>query len=239
MGTVANKVFLFEMMALHCEASAEAEAAPAESAAPESECAPSPITQIIFDQLDIELRGSKRFRDKGLLEEDEYKGEKTATLKRYNDAMNARMEQKMSKANIHTAAPHTHPHVQQPPESAKLIIDDDRDDEDLKETRQRSWQASKTPQLTALQIMALADKAIDELPTIMWLSESQIIEDGQRPSTACLEEQRFCNIVGSAHTGDGEELHVWRKEGMTWHCSLCLKELDSAVQLPPRTIAVH
>ena len=98
------------MMALHCEASAEAAAAPAESAAPEGECAPSPISQSIFNQLEIELRGSKRFYDKGLLEEDEYKGEKTATLKRYNVAMNARMEQR-SKANTHTSAPHTHPHV--------------------------------------------------------------------------------------------------------------------------------
>ena len=77
----------FEMLALHCEASAEAAAAPAESAAPESECAPSPISQSIFNQLEIELRGSKRFYDKGLLEEDEHKEEKTATRKRFNDLL--------------------------------------------------------------------------------------------------------------------------------------------------------
>ena len=228
------------MLALHCEASVEAAAAPAESAAPESECALSPISHSIFKQLETELRGSKRFCDKGLLDEDEYKEEKKNARKRFNDAMHVRVGQRFAAA-IHTPAPQTQPRPPQP-ESAKLIIedrDDDCDDEDLKETRRRSWQASKAPQLTALQIMASADKAIDELPTIMWLSESQTKEGDQRPSTACLEERRFCNIVGSAYTDDGEELHMWRKEGMTWHCSLCLKELDSAVQLLAHTTAVH
>ena len=82
-------------MCLHCEASAEAAATPAESAAPESECELSPVSQSIVKHLEIGLRGLNRFCDKGLLamggDECKEENSKAAARKRFNDAMHERV----------------------------------------------------------------------------------------------------------------------------------------------------